>query len=80
MSYVVEGSINMVEIPKDEYEDLKKDSKDLIKAEQQLIKMKEEYIELSKRDQWLTALEAAGVDNWDGIDYAVEILEEWEAE
>jgi hypothetical protein len=29
--------------------------------------------ELEKRDAWLSALEAAGVDNWQGIDYAREL-------
>ena len=27
--------------------------------------------------EWLAALEDAGVDNWTGIDYAHEVLEEW---
>ncbi len=36
---------------------------------------KEKYQELLDRDEWLSCLEAAGVDNWDGIDYAYEILE-----
>ncbi len=27
-----------------------------------------------ERLRWLDALEAAGVDNWDGIDYAYEIF------
>ena len=31
---------------------------------------------LEKREQWLYALEAAGVDNWEGYDEALEILKE----
>ena len=31
---------------------------------------------LKERSAWLSALEAAGVDNWEGIDVAVEIFEE----
>jgi hypothetical protein len=31
------------------------------------------YEELIESQRWLTALESAGVDNWDGIDYAHEI-------
>lgn len=37
---------------------------------------KSEYEELLERDRWLTALEGAGVDNWDGIDYAGELFNE----
>jgi hypothetical protein len=36
----------------------------------------EEYKFLKKSAEWLTCLENAGVDNWDGIDYASELLEE----
>ncbi len=32
--------------------------------------------ELIERDEWLTCLEEAGVDNWSGIDLANEIKEE----
>lgn len=37
---------------------------------------KQEYDKLKKRDEFLSALEAAGVDNWDGIEYAHEIMED----
>jgi hypothetical protein len=37
---------------------------------------KKEYEELLERDAWLRALEAAGVDNWQGFDCAQEIYEE----
>lgn len=41
---------------------------------------KAEYDRLVERDDFLTALEAAGVDNWEGYSYARRILkgeEEW---
>lgn len=34
-----------------------------------------EYDELKRASKKLEALEAAGVDNWQGYDYAMEILE-----
>jgi hypothetical protein len=34
---------------------------------------KEEYDKLVKAANWLSCLEAAGVDNWDGWDIAVEM-------
>jgi hypothetical protein len=36
----------------------------------------EEYNRLLRRDAWLDSLEAAGVDNWEGISYAHEIHRE----
>lgn len=36
---------------------------------------KSEYEELIKDRDWLRCLEAAGVDNWSGFDYAIEIKE-----
>lgn len=38
------------------------------------------YRELIDRDNWLSALEAAGVDNWDGYEEAIRIAEEWNNE
>jgi hypothetical protein len=35
-----------------------------------------EYNDLIEDQKFLNALRAAGVDNWDGYDYAFEILEE----
>lgn len=35
---------------------------------------KKEYEKLKEKRDLLDALEAAGVDNWDGWDYAMEIL------
>ena len=35
---------------------------------------KKEYEALIKQVNWLSCLENAGVDNWDGIDYAYEIF------
>lgn len=39
----------------------------------------EELSELRERDTWLDALECAGVDNWSGVDYAKELMNEWNA-
>ncbi|MFF8953852.1 hypothetical protein ACF09I_34400 [Streptomyces sp. NPDC014940] len=36
-------------------------------------KLRKELAELRERDRWLSALEAAGVDNWQGIDTAREL-------
>jgi len=39
---------------------------------------KEKYLSLIESERWLTCLESAGVDNWDGISYAYELLEQEE--
>lgn len=39
---------------------------------------KEEYEELKSDQDFLSALRSAGVDNWDGYDYALESLEDSE--
>lgn len=36
--------------------------------------------ELEERDIWLSALENAGVNNWEGYEYAQELMEEWDNE
>ena len=36
------------------------------------------YNELMRDSRWLSALDAAGVDDWDGIDFAHELFEKWE--
>lgn len=36
--------------------------------------------ELEPRDEFLTALEAAGVDNWDGYEEARELQRQWAEE
>lgn len=41
---------------------------------------KTEYARLLERDLFLSALEAAGVDNWDGYAHAQEIMSGWEPE
>lgn len=38
-------------------------------------KLRARIAELEERDAWLSALEAAGVDNWEGWDHAVELSE-----
>ena len=35
-----------------------------------------EFTRLTERDDWLSCLEAAGVDNWQGYDYAMELSQE----
>ena len=36
----------------------------------------DEYEQLKEDSEWLECLNAAGVDNWDGCDYAREIYQE----
>lgn len=48
----------------------------LIMSEEMVTITKKEYDDLLKREAWLLCLEAAGVDNWQGYDYAQEMLEE----
>jgi hypothetical protein len=40
----------------------------------------EEYNKMLDRIMWLDALEAAGVDNWQGFDEARKIYQEWNQE
>lgn len=37
----------------------------------------EEYEELKERSDWLNILEQAGVDNWEGMSYAVQLFQEY---
>lgn len=37
---------------------------------------KKEYKKLQMDAEWLRCLEAAGVDNWEGIEYAIDLREE----
>lgn len=39
---------------------------------------KSEYDKLCEDSEWLSCLEAAGVDNWDGFDEAINIRKEME--
>ena len=36
---------------------------------------KEEYDKLIERNTWISALEEAGVDNWEGYDEAIKIFD-----
>jgi metal-dependent HD superfamily phosphatase/phosphodiesterase len=45
-------------------------------AEETVTIPKSVYEQLLKDSEWLSYLEAAGVDNWDGFDYAFEMREE----
>jgi len=47
------------------------------KNEQEMITItKSEYERLLKHDRWLKCLDIAGVDNWNGYDYAFHVLDE----
>ncbi len=41
---------------------------------------KERYDKLKRDAEMYYALQEAGVDNWDGYEYAMDILDEWEDE
>lgn len=43
----------------------------------ELVPLEKELAAARKDQQWLDALEAAGVDNWEGYSHAHEILREW---
>lgn len=36
-----------------------------------------DWVQIQDNIKWLAALEAAGVDNWDGIDYASELYNDY---
>lgn len=38
----------------------------------------EEYDQLIADSKWLACLEDAGVDNWSGYDFAVELFQDWD--
>jgi hypothetical protein len=40
----------------------------------------QEYKKLIDRDLWLSALESAGVDNWEGFEEAMNIRDQWDKE
>ena len=42
--------------------------------------LKTDYVKLLEAERFLDALNAAGVDNWEGYDIAQDMLEEWDAE
>jgi hypothetical protein len=60
------------EISKDEYIELVEKQRKLISA------LEKEIKRLVKLELQLEALESAGVDNWEGYPYAMDILEELE--
>ena len=45
-------------------------------AEAEIYKLQQQVKDLKERDKFLGCLEAAGVDNWDGFDYAHEMMSE----
>ena len=51
-----------------------------MKNEETVTISKKEYESLLEDSEMLLALQNAGVDNWDGYDYALELLKENEEE
>lgn len=43
--------------------------------EEMVVISKEEYDSLRYDSAWLSCLEAAGVDNWDGYDFARDLMD-----
>lgn len=39
---------------------------------------KKEYSRLLQQDEWVSCLDQAGVDNWEGIDYAIELYDQYQ--
>lgn len=46
--------------------------------EEMITILKPDYDDLVESQRWLNALENAGVDNWDGCDFARELYQEEE--
>jgi hypothetical protein len=47
-----------------------------LKMDDKITISKKRYEELLKNEQWLRALEGAGVDNWEGYDIAKDMMDE----
>lgn len=61
------------EVLKDKIDELKQEVDRIVKKHDELIDEKDQKIaELEQRDAVLTALENAGVDNWEGYDDALD--------
>jgi hypothetical protein len=52
----------------------------VIKLLDEIDKYNTSIMELQERDRWLCALEAAGVDNWEGMENAQDIFDEFTKE
>lgn len=52
----------------------------LSEANKEVLNLKFKVKQLEERDQWLSCLEAAGVDNWEGYGIAQDMLEDLEGE
>ena len=50
----------------------------LVNIDEEVVIRRDEYNELLKDSKWLAALENAGVDNWSGIELAIELFNEEE--
>ena len=53
---------------------------ELVLLRKQVADMQAEMVRQSDKLQFLSALESAGVDNWQGYGHAYEILDEWKEE
>jgi hypothetical protein len=72
--FALEGTINVVDNNAKVVFEEHNLNKDIV-----LISRKE-YESLLEDSNWLSCLESAGVDNWQGIDYAISLKEEMETE
>lgn len=57
------------------YGQLELDLGDTDKDDDIIVISLEEYAEMKEELRWLQCLEEAGVDNWDGYDYALELYD-----
>lgn len=48
--------------------------------DEQLLELVEELDEIVKNETELSALKYAGVDNWEGYDVAMNMIDEWDKE
>lgn len=68
---------NLIKLIYEEIRGIKRHSKQIA---QSLEKIADNSGEVEKDLQFLEALRAAGVDNWEGYDQAKELVEEWNKE
>lgn len=60
-----------------QYKDMQDDVELLASIKEDLVLLdKDEYARLKERDNWLQCLDNAGVDNWEGCEYASELYRE----
>ncbi|KKK87181.1 hypothetical protein LCGC14_2755790 [marine sediment metagenome] len=61
---------------KGDHQAIENNHKTIDELQKQLAVSRDENNHLKEREQLLNALEAAGVDNWEGYDVAMDILNE----